>query len=129
MSATYSEEMQRLLDAARRHGFATPCCGSCGCRFYPPQAWCPRCLAPDVHYTADSGLGVVVSTAVVHRSLDSSWEGRLPLPVVTARTDSGVSVFALSGSELSAGTRVRVQLEDDMFHAIPLAAGRNDASH
>lgn len=124
MSLIYSEEMQRLLDSARRHGFATPCCGTCGHRFYPPQPWCPQCLAADVQYSADSGLGTVVSTAVVHRSLDSAWEGRLPLPTVSVRTDSGISVFALASSELPAGTRVRLQLQDTLFTAVP-----HDASY
>lgn len=117
MSTPASSEMARLIEAAEQHGFALPRCNACGHRFYPPQSWCPECLAPEIEYVADRGHATVLSMIRIHRSLENEWRGRLPVYVACVRTDSGVSLFAIAEGNLPTGTPVTVRPRDNLFHA------------
>lgn len=111
MSSYVSAEMARLYDTAERHGFALPECTACGHCFYPPQSWCPQCLAPDIHNLVDGGYARVLSTICIHRTLDAAWAAWVPVYVACISTDSNVSLFALADSDLPSGTPVTVHLQ------------------
>ncbi len=117
MTTAISSDMLLLKESAERHGFALPQCRSCAHRFYPPQSWCPQCLAPDVDYPSDPGRGTVLSMTCIHRSLDPTWTDRLPALVACVRTDSGVSLFAMAERALPTGSPVVVRWRDCLFHA------------
>ncbi len=132
MSIPVSAAMAGLREAAGSQGFALPKCTACGHRFYPPQSWCPRCLAPSIQFPKESGHATVLSTIRVHRSLDASWATRTPVYVSCVNTDLGVSVFALADVVLPKGTPVALGLsaragEEGMFRVE--ASSRVSAVH
>lgn len=113
-----SDAMKALLQSAT-NGFALNNCRDCGHRFYTAQSFCATCLSPNVVAEADTGEATVLSTTRIHRSLDPVLAPVLPLHVACVRTTGGQRVFAMADRLLSAGTRVRLQLREGLFHAQP----------
>lgn len=125
-------EATRAAIANASGNLALPHCPACGHLFYPPQSYCPRCLHGSIGHQADSGTAVVISTTRLHTTLDPVFAQRLPLHVAAVRTDSGVTLFALCGAMLPAGTRVTVCLAGDddgpagLLHARSIRAGHDE---
>jgi len=113
----YSESMRDLMEASQATGFAMFHCCSCGHRFYPPQSFCPACLAPDVEARSSNGDATVLSTTLIHRSLDRSVPGHRPTHVACVETAEGPSIFAMADLAFAVGSRVRIRLRDGLFHA------------
>lgn len=105
------------MQASQATGYAVFCCRSCAHRFYPPQLFCPDCLSFNVEPVPDCGEATVLSTTRIHRSLDPTLSGKLPLHVACVKTATGQSLFVMTDRLLPAGTRVRVWLRDSLFHA------------
>jgi uncharacterized OB-fold protein len=115
-----SDAMQALMRASEATGFAMFECRECAHRFYPPQSFCPACLAPDVEPLPDSGEATVLSTIRIHRSLDPGLAAQLPMFVACVKTGGGPSIFTMADRMWNAGARVRIRLRDGLFHAEPL---------
>lgn len=124
MSTPSSPEMARLLDAIERFGFAVPYCRVCDRLHYPPQSWCPHCLAPGIDFRPDTGRAIVLSTIAVHRTLDARWESRLPAHVACVITDSGLKVFAMADVDVATDTPVTLLLRDGLLHLRVVPADR-----
>lgn len=105
-----SAAMLGMFRAAQASTFVLPNCLRCGHLFYPPQAWCPRCLHGETGYAPDSGLATVLSMTALAISFEAAWKRRLPTHVACVRTLSGVSLFALADGAMAEGTEVRVSV-------------------
>jgi len=64
--------------AAARHELVLPKCGGCARFVWYPADACPRCKAPDPHWTAVSGRGRLFSWALVERALYKPFRDRAP---------------------------------------------------
>ncbi|MGJ7504034.1 MULTISPECIES: Zn-ribbon domain-containing OB-fold protein [unclassified Variovorax] len=117
MVTTSSNAMKALIDAAQATGFAVPRCGACGHRFYPPQSFCPHCLAPEIEYVPDSGDAIVLSTTRLHRTFDPAWTAALPVHIASVKTAAQLSLFVTVDRMLPVGTQVRIHLRHGLFHA------------
>ncbi|MGJ7498095.1 Zn-ribbon domain-containing OB-fold protein [Variovorax sp. RT4R15] len=117
MVSITSNAMKALIDAAQITGFALPRCRACGHRFYPPQSFCPRCLASEIEYVPDSGDAVVLSTTRLHRTFDAAWTGALPVHIASVNAAGQLALFVIVDRMLPAGTQVRIQLRHGLFHA------------
>lgn len=117
MVTELSMPMQALVQASIHSGFAVFTCRACAHRFYPPQSFCPACLASEVEPVVDSGEATVLSTTRLHRSLEPTPPGGLPLHVACVATAAGPTLFAVADRLLPVGARVRIRLRDGLFHA------------
>ncbi|MGJ7530730.1 Zn-ribbon domain-containing OB-fold protein [Variovorax sp. GB1P17] len=113
--------MAILLRVAQSTGLALSCCRDCGHRFYPPQSFCPTCLAPEVEHLPENGEATVLSTTCIHRTLDPALENVLPLHVACVKTSVAQSLFAMVHAPMPRGTKVRLYVREGLFHAEALS--------
>lgn len=118
-----SAPMEGLMAAIRQLGFALPCCSSCNHYFFPPQSFCPRCLALEVNFSPASAEGRILSSTRVDRTLDPDLASRLPIHVACVQLVFGPSLFALMDREIPAGTAVKIWEMDGLFYADSTSIG------
>ena len=84
-------------------------CTSCSTIQYPTRAVCRQCLSPELEPVSDPGTGELLSTTLVHRSLEPQFAPFLPLAVGTILLDCGVRVISFLDAGLAIGARVRLR--------------------
>lgn len=103
-------------------------CEACGTVQYPRREVCVTCLGGHLVARAVMADGVVLSTALLHTSLEP--ETALPQRIATVLLDCGprMIVFAADAA-IGPGTRVTVRRDGDRYGAVIPSAEKEDQSH
>lgn len=75
-------------------GLAVQRCTACGTWRHPPRRYCAACWSDAAVFEPVSGLGVVRSMAVSHRSLDPHWQASAPFTTYVVELDEGPRLLA-----------------------------------
>lgn len=97
--------------AARAHDgkLTLQVCEACGRSQYPSGDVCRHCLAGELAWSETGGTGRVLSTALVHASLDPSFRERGPWRICSVQLDAGPRVIAFAaGAAMESGDVVDV---------------------
>jgi len=98
-----------MTAAAAEGRFELQVCQACRAVQYPPRDACHRCLSPRLRWTAQEGLGGLLSETVLHHSNDPFYRERLPWRLGLVRLDAGPTVIVhLHGDVPAPPARVRV---------------------
>jgi len=98
-----------MTAAAAEGRFELQVCQACRAVQYPPRDACHRCLSPRLRWTAQEGLGELLSETVLHHSNDPFYRERLPWRLGLVRLDAGPTVIVhLHGDVPAPPARVRV---------------------
>ena len=90
-------------------------CSACHSYRHPPCFICQSCLSPDHEWSAASGDGTLYSFVIVHRALDSTWQGALPYIVAVVELVEGprltTNLVGVAVNEAQIGMPVSVVFE------------------
>lgn len=86
---TWSLDTKWWWDALEGGELLVPSCGSCGNRFFPPQAFCPHCGSEDWHGATTDGTGKVYSWVVIHHPFSPEFRDAVPYAIVAIDLDDG----------------------------------------
>lgn len=97
-------------------------CAACAAVHYPPAEICRHCLGGELMPECFDARGVIIATALVHRSHRADFSG-VRWPVASVKLDAGPVVFAHVAEIIPAGTCVRLvalrdRLGDGVFGAV-----------
>jgi NAD(P)-dependent dehydrogenase (short-subunit alcohol dehydrogenase family)/uncharacterized OB-fold protein len=110
-----------MTAAAAEGRFELQVCQACRAVQYPPRDACHRCLSPRLRWTAQEGLGELLSETVLHHSNDPFYRERLPWRLGLVRLDAGPTVIVhLHGDVPAPPARVRVGARLDRADAAVL---------
>lgn len=109
-------------DAAAHGRLAVQHCESCRRFVHPPRPQCPTCGGVALGFAGVSGLGVIETLTVVHRTFAPGFTDRVPytLAWVELAEQTGLRILCNPVGEVRIGMAVEVVFEDlEGFGAIP----------
>lgn len=104
-----------MTDAAAEGRFVLQVCLACLAVQYPPREMCGQCLAVELQWRDQSGLGKLLATTELAHSLAPYFQSRLPWRIGMIHLDTGPVVIAHmhgQSSEISARVRVAALLDE-----------------
>lgn len=87
-------------------------CADCGTWQYPRRDVCRSCLSDALAMADDPGLGRLLATSDLHRSLEPDLAARLPLRIGTVLLDAGPHLICFVADGLAPDERVTVETGD-----------------
>ncbi|MCI0441405.1 MAG: Zn-ribbon domain-containing OB-fold protein [Chloroflexi bacterium] len=81
-------ETQLFWEKARQHELWIQRCGDCAHVFFPPRAFCPKCLSKSVEWFRASGRGTLYSYMINHRPAPG-FEAEAPYAIAVVQLEEG----------------------------------------
>ncbi|MGI6873440.1 Zn-ribbon domain-containing OB-fold protein [Amycolatopsis sp. 3B14] len=113
-------------DAARRGELVLQQCADCARFTHPPAEWCRFCGSERRGFAPVSGVGVVETFSVVHRTFAPGFAGRVPYVIAWVGLDEqpGLRMFGnvlgVPADHVHIGQRVELVFEEiDGFGTVP----------
>ena len=111
-----NHESRAFWEASKEHRLVLPRCKACGHVWFPPYAYCPKCISPDVEWIDASGKGKVWGWLEMHQAYMPSFQDDLPYNVVLVLLDEGAFMFGnvvdVAFEDLKKDLPVEVVFED-----------------
>jgi len=89
-------------------------CGSCGHRWLPPLATCPRCASRDITGAAAAPTGALYTWTVIHRAADPAYANDTPYTVGLVELADGARMYGrvvgVAPGDLRAGLALAVRV-------------------
>lgn len=111
----HSRAALRMTEAAAAGRFELQQCRKCGAVQYPPRDACHRCLAVELEWTVQSGVGRLISETTLFHSHLERFKDQLPLRIGLVELQCGPVALAhveKSVAAAPADVEVNVRLQD-----------------
>ena len=93
-------------------------CGHCRAVNYPARDLCGECLADQLSWQPQSGLGKLLAVSALHYSLEPALHSELPITIGSVKLAVGPVVIAyLRQTQLAIGDSVEVSIGRDSAEA------------
>jgi uncharacterized protein len=90
-------------------------CATCGHRWLPPLATCPRCASRDVANAPAAPAGTLYSWTVIHMAADPAYAPETPYTVGLVELDDGTRLYGrivgIDHDDLRDGLRLAVAID------------------
>ncbi|MFW2422640.1 MAG: Zn-ribbon domain-containing OB-fold protein [Porticoccaceae bacterium] len=98
-------------------------CGSCQAVNYPARDLCGECLADELSWQPQSGLGRLLAVSTLHYSLEPALHSELPITIGSIKLAAGPVVIAyLQQTEVTIGDSLEVSIgRDSSANAVLIA--------
>ena len=107
----------------REHRLTCQRCSKCAKFRFPPQAFCPACLASEFEWVPVSGKGKVYSHVTYHRAWHPAYQEKVPYNVSLIDLEEGIrmmsNVVDCKPDEVYVNMAVEVVYEDLADYTLP----------
>ncbi|HEX3966147.1 MAG TPA: OB-fold domain-containing protein [Trebonia sp.] len=128
---TISAYNKPFWDSARAHELRMQRCDKCGKFWAPAGPVCPFCFSGEFTWEQASGLGVIASLVVFHKSYHPEFDNDMPLAAALVQLAEGprliTNIVQADGAPLASGMPVEVVFEDHVEFTLPQFCPVTDA--